>query len=85
MDNITRFIDKIKKEQGDLQAAAAAIFSQTAVMFISPFLSHKKRTDISALLAASAALNEKLNKIYLPIYAGITPFFKNITEKLKGQ
>ncbi len=42
-DKITRFIDKIKKEQGDLQAAAAAIFSQTAVTFISPFLSHKKR------------------------------------------
>ena len=85
MDNITRFIDKTKKEQGDLQAAAAAIFSQTAVMFISPFLSHKKRTDISELLSASDALNEKLNKLYLPIYAGIKPFFKNIAEKLKGQ
>ncbi len=42
MDNITRFIDKIKKEQGDLQTAAAGIFSQTAAMFISPFLSYKK-------------------------------------------
>ena len=84
-DNVTRFIDKAKKEQGETYAAAAAIFSQAAVMFLSPFLSRKLNTDMSVPLKALNVLNEKVDDIYVPVYERITPFFKNIAGKIKGR
>lgn len=82
-DNVTRFIEKTKMEQGATAAAAAAFFSQAAVTFLAPILSHRLRTDVSAFLDAATVLGERLNGLYIPLHNKTVSFFKDIAEKLK--